>query len=100
MNRCLPLGKEMQGLYYTTFHNTPSKHCNSSIPHTLARVTTTKDTLEMAKLWHIRLGHAPFKRLKILFPNLDLTIIKNSFFVLFVLPLDNQDYLSPLVLLQ
>ena len=32
----------------------------------------------MAKLWHLRLGHAPFQRIKLIFLELDIQASKNS----------------------
>lgn len=38
-----------------------------------------QDKIEFAKLWHLRLGHIPFTKMKILFPDFDITTIKNIF---------------------
>ena len=34
--------------------------------------------LEHAKLWHLRLGHTPFSKLKALFPDIDVNSVKES----------------------
>ena len=36
--------------------------------------------INKAKLWHLRLGHMPIHRLRMLFPDLDEKLIKSSFF--------------------
>ena len=36
--------------------------------------------LQQAKLLHLRLGHAPFDKIKMMYPNIDVNAIKNSFF--------------------
>ena len=35
-------------------------------------------SIELAKLWHLRLGHLPFSQMKILFPNIDVNKVHES----------------------
>lgn len=41
---------------------------------------STCDVINKAKLWHLRLGHMPIHRLKVLFPDLDENLIKSKIF--------------------
>jgi hypothetical protein len=36
--------------------------------------------IQQAKLLHLRLGHAPFEKLKMMYPDIDINAIKNTFF--------------------
>ena len=71
------LGDNNQGLYYTvvqkTFSSPKSRVCQ---PHT--SLVSSKTMFEHAKLWHFRLGHTPFSKLKALFPDIDTKGIKDS----------------------
>ena len=71
----LPPGKLINGIYYTK----DKAHDVSSEAHPLASVVNSKNMMEHAKLWHTRLGHAPFPKLKIVFPENDTKSIKDSF---------------------
>ena len=71
----MPLGKLINGLYYTK----DKAHDISSKAHPLANVVNSKNMMEHAKLWHTRLGHAPFPKFKILFLEIDTKSIKDSF---------------------
>lgn len=78
MKRVLPLGKLHHGLYYTLDKALIHTH-NVKIPFSTRRLVTvtSKDTLQ--KLIHLRLGHLPFPRMKLLFPSLDVKAVQDIF---------------------
>lgn len=65
MRRPLVLGDLSQGLYYTSFQP-PSSAASPQTTHErcVNSCKTDNKTLDAAKLWHLRLGHAPFRHLK------------------------------------
>lgn len=44
-----------------------------------------KTNYELAKLWHLRLGHLPFNQLRTIIPQIDVNKINEPFFVLCVM---------------
>lgn len=71
MKASLPLGKLVQGLYLQT--------TDVALKTNEVVVVTSKTMLDEAKLWHVRLGHVPFSKLKLLFPDMNTIAIKNNF---------------------
>ena len=73
----LPLGNIEQGLYYTTVTKATADlrtiHC-----HTQAGSITSKAMLDLARLWHLRLGCSPFTKLKVLILEIDPKSIKDN----------------------
>lgn len=75
----LPLGKLEHGLYYTKGKEVNGAFKVGETCHFLASMANKKGMIEHAKLWHVRMGHAPFFKLKVLFPELDIKSIKDTF---------------------
>lgn len=71
------LGKVSHGLYQTNkrllHKNAASQDCPSHSNNKSVLSATAKNNkiAQEAKLWHLRMGHIPFHRLKLLFPQLD-----------------------------
>ena len=79
MRSSLPLGKICNGLYYTLDNIPPSLDTAafSSLP--LAGFVTSQSSLKLAKTWHIRLGHAPLSKIKLLYPEINVVMLNNIF---------------------
>lgn len=79
MRTSMPLGNLDHGLYYTSpstnIADSRNTNCQS---HT--GLVAKKAMYDFAKLWHLRLGHAPFSKLKALYPDIDDKNIKDNFF--------------------
>lgn len=92
--RVLPLGKLCHGLYYTLDKALiPTYAGRPTFPNTSAATVASKDLLQHAKLMHLRLGHMPFSRIKILLPSLDIKAVQDTF-VCSICPLAKQTRLS------
>lgn len=73
MSEPMVLGSLYQGLYCTS----PSSHVAASNSHATVARTSNLST-ETPMLWHLRLGHASMRTLKLLRPHLDLKHFKNN----------------------
>lgn len=86
LRKRLLLGNHCKGLYYLQHPQIQNTKTHS------AHSTTSKvngRSIEEAKLWHLRLGHLPFNKLKLLFPEiLDNKVDSN--FICTVCPLAKQ----------
>ena len=87
MKRPWPLGKEKDGLYVleektrdikTVADKTVSKQVVSSISRSLQAKISTNQGVNKAKLWHLRMGHLPIQKMKIVLPDLNERLIKDS----------------------
>lgn len=94
MKRTLPLGRLHNGLYYTLDNALlPFQHTTVTLPTEGLVNVASKDSLQHAKLLHLRLGHLPFPRMKIIFPTLDIKAMQDTF-VCSICPLARQTRLS------
>ena len=66
MKRLLPLGKFSKGLYYLLDNLVPPNACDVTITTpNKTNLACTTSMIQQAKLLHLRLGHAPFEKIKI-----------------------------------
>ena len=72
------LGRRTQGLYYLQSQKNPTQDPTSHVTATLKSSYNTFPE-NLVKLWHIRLGHMPLDRMKLLFPQINVSYFKNSF---------------------
>lgn len=79
MRISMPLGNLAQGLYYTDFNNKIAIVKNNEC-QTHVGLVNTKAMLDLAKLWHLRLGHAPFSKIKVVCPYINVKSIQEAFF--------------------
>ena len=69
--------------------NTSLSENKKSPPTTTCLQSRGSNNIEIAKLWHLRLGHIPFNRLHIVFPNLHCNKVDHDFLCI-VCPLGKQ----------
>ena len=80
MRRSLHLGKRHNGLYYTLDNILLPTRDDKAFSNKASIVTfASKSSIEHAKLLHPRLGHLPFSRMKLMFPNLDVKVVQENF---------------------
>ena len=59
-SKCLCFILSWQMFYSKPFNDNLLLKNNGPLPTILAKVVTSKAMLDMAKLWHLRIGHAPW----------------------------------------
>ena len=73
------LGRLSHSLYYVDI---PSPTSSSQTTTCVAAEysTSNKKNIDLAKLWHLRLGHVPVSQLKVLFPTINVNKFHDSIF--------------------
>ena len=81
MTKRLPLGKLTGGLY-TLDANTKYEVSTYTFANktTSANMATPKSRLEEAKLWHVRMRHIPFSKMKYVCPHLEVSSVQKDIF--------------------
>lgn len=80
MNKLLPLGKLHHGLCYTLDRALLLAHDAPIFLHKDRFATVaTKDTINHVKLLHLRFGHLPFSRIKVMYPLLNVKAVQDAF---------------------
>ena len=75
---CSKNKKSMSSLNKFDNFSLPSNDINYNVLPMIS-VTTSQHKIEFAKLWHLRLAHILFTKMKIIFLDIDITNIKNNF---------------------
>ena len=76
LRRPLQLGRIKNGLYYCQTAPTNIKP-QAQVPNTFSCLSAL-NKIDASKLWHLRLGHAPFSVIKLALPNLNISSCLNS----------------------
>ena len=73
------LGKLSHGLYYVDISPfIPSLHSTTCVATKYSK--SNKSTINLAKLWHLRLRHLSLSQLKVLIPDIDVNKFNDTIF--------------------
>ena len=80
MRGSLPLGKMFNSHCYTLDNTSPPLDSTACKSLPLAGVVTSPTSIELAKTWHLHIGHAPLSKITILHPEINISHAKQQFF--------------------
>ena len=78
LNRPIQLGRLKKGLYYYQNDTPSTPNSTSIIASTLYSCNSAQSNINLAKLWHLRIGHAPFSVIKHVQPSLNISDYVNT----------------------